>query len=435
MPAKRNQRNRSLWTIPMTYMGVAMIAGLILPRFESAFLGSYAHPVSVASAQAILSSIASGMLALTGIVFSLIFVMVTFSAMAYSPRLVAWFAGDPAIFHSLGIFIATFCYAIATLGWTDRGGSGKVPLFSGVLVVVLLVVSMLAFARLIQWVSSLQITRVLESVGRKGRQVVREMFPLLEAAGKEMVASLSRTAEHVWDLPVNQTLSYSGEPKTVGSLDVDALVLLATRVDAIIVLECAVGDTLADGSSLLNVMGGGAPIPEAELYRAIELVEERTFEQDPKYPIRLLVDIAIRALSPAINDPTTAVQAIDQIEDLLRRLGRRELEAGYAGDETGALRVIFPTPTWEDYLTLAFDEIRQCGATSVQVIRRLRSALFDLAETVPVAERQKAVQGYIEHMNMFVGRSISDAQDQMTAMQEDRQGLGLSRRRKVTPKV
>ncbi len=139
---------------------------------------------------------------------------------------------------------------------------------------------------------------------------------------------------------------------------------------------------------------------------------ERTFEQDPKYPLRLLVDIAIKAFSPAINDPTPAVEALDQIEDLLRRLGRRELDAGYAGDETGALRVIYPTPTWEDYLTLAFDETRQYGATSVQVMRRLRSALFDLAEAAPVPERRLAVQRYIEHLNLAVEHHIADVQDQ-----------------------
>src|SRR5467141_2460896 len=92
-------------------------------------------------------------------------------------------------------------------------------------------------------------------------------------------------------------------------------------------------------------------------------------------PIRLLVDIAIKALSPAINDPTTAVQAIDQIEDLLRRLGGHDLDAGYARDADGDLRLIFPMPTWEDYLVLAFDEIRHYGSDSVQVMRRLRSAL------------------------------------------------------------
>src|SRR5271168_4951450 len=80
---------------------------------------------------------------------------------------------------------------------------------------------------------------------------------------------------------------------------------------------------------------------------------ERTFEQDPKYALRLLVDIAIRALSPAINDPTTAVQALDQIEDLLLRLGSSNLDAGQFLDQDGKLRLVVPFPTWDDFLLLA----------------------------------------------------------------------------------
>jgi uncharacterized membrane protein len=426
---KKYLARRPVWMIPMIYVGVTMVASFTLPRLEHAYLASYSHSLSVASAQAVLSSIASGMMALTGIVFSLAFVMVQFSATAYSPRLVIWLARDPVLFHSLGVFIATFCYAIAALAWVDRDGSGKVPLFSAMLVVVLLIVSTMLFARLIQRLSDLQITRVLQHIGHRGRQVVRETFSLLDARAAEKVALLSSTADKVQDLPVSQTLHHSGEPKAVASFDVKALVRLATEADAVIVMECAVGDTLVDESPLLRVHGGREPIPEADLHRTVRLEMQRTFEQDPKYPIRLLVDVAIRALSPAINDPTTAVQALDQIEDLLLRLGRRELEAGYAGDEIGALRVVFPTPTWEDYLTLAFDEIRQYGATSVQVMRRLRSALFDLAEAVPVPERRLAVQRYLEHLTLMVERCVADLQDQQMAMQEDRQGLGLSRKR------
>lgn len=168
-------------------------------------------------------------------------------------------------------------------------------------------------------------------------------------------------------------------------------------------------------------------LPQTALRRAVELERQRTFEQDPKYSLRLLVDIAIKALSPAVNDPTTAVQVIDQIKDLLRRLGSRHLEVGQVTDETGALRLIFPTPNWEDFLMLAFDEIRLYGITSLQVMRRLRTALYDLASAVP-PERRKALRHYIEHLDRTVKDSIKDTEDQTTALQQDRQGLGLSRR-------
>ena len=169
-------------------------------------------------------------------------------------------------------------------------------------------------------------------------------------------------------------------------------------------------------------------MPEAALLRSVHLGRERTFEQDPKYPIRLLVDIAIKALSPAINDPTTAVQTIDQLEDLLRRLGTAELDAGYAVDESGELRLVFPTPTWEDYLALALDEIRQFGSNSVQVLRRLRSALVGLVKSLSGEDRTQPVRRYLEHLDRVIEASGFDVEDQRTARQEDRQGIGLSRR-------
>jgi uncharacterized membrane protein len=104
---------RPMWMIPMIYVGATIVAVFTLPRFEHSYLASYSHSISVSSAQALLSSIASGMMALTGIVFSLAFVMVQFSAAADSPRLVIWLSRDPVLFHYLGVFIATFFYAIA----------------------------------------------------------------------------------------------------------------------------------------------------------------------------------------------------------------------------------------------------------------------------------------------------------------------------------
>ena len=171
------------------------------------------------------------------------------------------------------------------------------------------------------------------------------------------------------------------------------------------------------------------PLFRPSLTRVVHLATSRSFEHDPKYAIRLLGDIAIRALSPAVNDPTTAVQALDQIEDLLRRLGRRRLEAGYARDAAGKVRVTFPVPTWQDYLAQAFDEIRQFGAASIQVDRRLRAALVGLGDSINVDERRAAVQQYIDRLNLGIGQSSFDDQDRAAAEQEDRQGLGLSRRR------
>ncbi len=414
------------WFIPMFYVSGAVLGGLAVPRIEQAYLAGYTLALSVASAQALLSAASSGMMALTGIVFAMAFVMVQFSAIAYSPRLVLWFARDRMLFHALGAFTATFIYALFTLAWVDRGGSAKVPLISMLLVGIMIIVSMLLFARLMQRLGDLQIGNVLHLVGDQGRAVIREMFRGLDDASAaahpaEGLASTARLGR------VTQTVKYFGKPRTVAKLEVDSLVGLAREARGTIAMACAVGDTLVEGAALLHVHNSGTPLPEDALRRAVHLERERTFEQDPKYPIRLLVDIAIKALSPAINDPTTAVQTIDQLEDLLRRLGAAELNAGYAVDESGAVRLVFPTPTWEDYLTLAFDEIRHFGSSSVQVMRRMKAALVGLAEALPSQERVEAVRRYLEHLDRVIGASPFDVEDKRMARQEDRQGIGLSR--------
>lgn len=417
------------WLIPLFYTVGSVLAGTILPRLENAYLSSYTHDVSVSSALAFFSAVGSGMMALTGIVFAIAFVVVQFSSVAYSPRLVIVFGSDPTLFHTLGVFFATFSYSLATIVWTDRSGSGKVPLFSSMLVEALLIVSMLAFARLIQSLNDLQVHNVLRVIGTQGRSVIQAMFPGVPDDG---VASNNQP----YDLgPVTQTIVHRDEPRVVARYDLAMLGRLAQMANAVVVLECGVGDTLVEDTVLLRVHGGTQPLPEAALMRAIRLSTVRTFEQDPKYAIRLLVDIAIRALSPAVNDPTTAVQALDQIEDLLRRLGRRQLDAGEVRDASGALRVIFPVPTWEDYLALSFDEIRQFGATSVQVVRRLRAALVGLADTVVMESRRDAVRQYLAHLNLGIEHSSFDVQDQAAALQEDRQGLGLSRKRRPVQPV
>ena len=410
----------SIWLIPTSYVAVSVVCAFALPRIEQAYLGSYTFNLSISLTQAYLSAAASGMMALTAIVFSVAFVMVQFSAVAYSPRLVLFFVRDRILFHTLGVFVATFVYSLWTLAWVDRAGSGTVPLFSTTLVVVMVVISMALFSVLVQRITDLQIGNVLRLIGDKGRDVIRDMFPRLDATQGADQVNRSVISSRTLLGPVTQTLKYSGKPRAIAKYDIAALVRQARESGAVIEMVCAVGDTLVEDSEILRVHGGKTAVPETRLLRAVKLETERTFEQDPKYPIRLLVDIGIKALSPAINDPTTAVQTIDQIEDLLRR---------YAADAEGSLRLVFPTPSWDDYLALAFDEIRQYGAGSVQVMRRLRSALTGLAESLTSPARIEAVQQYLKRLDSMIEHSALEADDRMAARQEDRQGLGLSRTR------
>jgi uncharacterized membrane protein len=420
MSHKNYTRQLSAWGIPAIYAGVAIAAALTFPRFESRIFPGLVSQVSISAATAIYSAIASGMIALTGIVFSLTFVMVQFSATAFSPRLVMWIARDPVMSHALGVFSATFLYAIAALAGVDRNGSGKVPFVSGWVVIGLLLASVGMFVALIHRVGLLQVNRMLIFTGDQGRRVITTLYP------RSKSASLAAGSGDFRALPCTQTLFHHGRPRSIQAVDVGAIVNLARVSGGVIEMVAAVGDTVVELTPLLRVYGAERPIDERELQDRVEIGEERTFEQDPKYAIRLLVDIAIKALSPAINDPTTAVQALDQIEDLLLRLSQRHLEIGRYYDSDDKLRLVVPFPTWDDLLRLAFDEICSYGSTSVQVMRRMNALITDMTQAVP-EERRPPLKYWNARLKATIARSFADGEERIDASREDRQGLGVPR--------
>jgi uncharacterized membrane protein len=418
-PARQRWLNLSGWIIPLIYAVIALAMGMILPRLEHYFLPRLVAAISAPAAEAICASIASGMISLTGIVFSLTFVMVQFSATAYSPRLVLWVARDPWMSHALGVFISTFLYALHLLAWVDRNASGRVPFITFWILFALLLASMGMFIALIQRVGLLQVNRMLIFTGNQGRQVIDQLYRLIESATGAEASNGYR------GLPVTQTLTHMGQPQVVQAIRATALLELAAQYDAVVEIVASVGDTVIETMPLLKVRGATRPLEEAALKGAIQLGNERTFEQDPKYAIRLVVDIAIKALSPAINDPTTAVQALDQIEDLLLRLGRRDLHGGTFCDRQGKLRLVVAFPTWDGLLRLALDEIRTYGADSIQVMRRMKALINNLQAALP-PKRHAALQYWEERLQESIARTFPDAEEQRHASVADRQGLGIA---------
>jgi uncharacterized membrane protein len=254
--------------------------------------------------------------------------------------------------------------------------------------------------------------------GDQGRQAIEELYPA-EGARSARIGT-----EVVERKPVTQTLVHAGRPLVIQAVDIGALIAQARQADAVIEVLSAVGDTVLELTPLLRVRGARQPLAEGALAESIEAGDERTFRQDPKYAIRLLVDIAIKALSPAVNDPTTAVQALDQIEDLLLRLGRRDLDIRAFHDDAGRLRLVVPFPTWDDFLLLALDEIRAYGASSVQVMRRMMALIKNLTELLPAA-RIPALERWERRLQSTIARSFADLDEKKDAAVADRQGLGL----------
>ncbi|GAA1209083.1 hypothetical protein GCM10009608_51420 [Pseudonocardia alaniniphila] len=166
------------------------------------------------------------------------------------------------------------------------------------------------------------------------------------------------------------------------------------------------------------------PPPDHHLQGRFALGRERTIEQDPSFALRVLVDIAIKALSPAVNDPTTAVQVLDHIEAFLAAVAGTRLRRQYvlAGPH-GTARVVLPGRDWAQYLQLAVTEIREYGAASTQVCRRLRALLDGLLDTVP-PDHRPAVLDELRRLDSSVDTAFADLARRSLARCSDRQGIG-----------
>jgi uncharacterized membrane protein len=184
-----------------------------------------------------------------------------------------------------------------------------------------------------------------------------------------------------------------------------------------------VGDHVAAGDPLFRVFQGGAALSPEALCQSVAVGQERGLGQDPTFAFRVLVDIANKGLSPAINDPTTAVLALDQIHYLLRKVGNRRLDTGLVRDAAGRLRLVYCTPDWGDFVCLAVTEIRHFGGASIQIARRLRAMLENLILTLPEA-RATLLRRELALLHRTAERFFVEPEDRALAEVSDFQGVG-----------
>lgn len=204
----------------------------------------------------------------------------------------------------------------------------------------------------------------------------------------------------------------------------ERLVAAAERADCRLEVLWAVGDFVPRGAALVRIAGDPAAVSRRSVVDSLAFGPERTLNEDVAYGIRMLVDIAERTLaSGPFADPTTAVQAIDRLHNIMRQIARRPLHPGEYRDRSGTVRLVVPTMRWEGYVRLAFDEIRQAGAGSPQVARRLKSALEDLLTVAPPDRRAP-----LEQQRALLAELAADAAgtraDREAALRADASGLG-----------
>lgn len=318
------------------------------------------------------------MTSLLALVFTIITVIIQLATGQYSARALRTLYMDRPTHFTIGIFVTTITYSLMVL---PSVSSENDPLGVTVMVAVLLaVLSVVTFAIFAHHVAHLiRVGSLTATMAGDTRSVI----------DREMPHPVSRETEApTASGPPKERPSRSVYTTTSGSLvDVDEAALLraAQVMDGVIEVVPVIGDYLPDGATLFRIWGSDTS--HDALRQSVTLDVERTLNRDVAWGLRLLVDVCVRALSPGINDPTTAVQSLDRIHDLLRLLATRAMPKTQWFDPEGELRVLMHSPNWEDFVALGTDEVRQAGAQQLQVVRRLRALLLDVRDVAPPGRR------------------------------------------------
>jgi uncharacterized membrane protein len=370
----RESVRSGFWALPAAFVVVALLLALGLValdrRLQDGAVGGLTFGAGPDGAREVLSAITTSMITFTGLVFSITIVVLQLTSSQFSPRVLRTFLRDRVTQASLGTFVATFVYAVLVLRTVDgRDDDRFVPAVATTAGVVLLLVSVGVFVAYIHHVATaIQVSSVIGAIGEETRRSLERRYPA--DATVPPPGPLPETVAAV--LPAAR----SG---VVTRVDEARLVRAAQDAGAVLRLVVPLGGYVPEGAPLIEVLGGSTGAAPGAL-AAVRQARDRDLHSDVAFGLRQLVDIAERALSPGINDPTTAVQALDELHDLLRRLAVRPLRTGVHRDEAGAVRLVAPAETMASFLDLALLEIEQYGRDSRQVRERVRALLDDLLD-------------------------------------------------------
>jgi uncharacterized membrane protein len=417
----RHFLENSIWVAPAVAMVLALVAIRVLHWIEESM--GWETTLNAETARTVLAGLAGAMFTFIVFVCSSLLLVVQLASAQLTPRVIGTMFRDPVTKFALAVFVFAFTFVLAAL---IRVGS-SVPYLITQVAGYCSVVTIGMFLYLIDHVGKmLRPSGALASVAAEGHEVLDSVYP------RRLTDKVEPIVEDTDQESAPGRALTSPRGGVVLAFDVEGLVALAARHDCLIEMVPQVGNLLGPGDAVLRVHGG-ADLPPEALLQSIALGTERTMEQDPTFAFRVIVDIASKGLSPAINDPTTAVLALDHIHHLLRHVGKRRLDNARVRDATGRVRLVYRTPDWEDFVTLAVTEIRQFGGTSIQVARRLRAMLENLIQTLP-PERAAPLQQELKILKRTAERFFHEPEDRALADISDAQGVGgaQDRRRPLT---
>lgn len=403
----------SLWFFPAVMTLGGAVAALVLVRSDSFVLGDtpaseivWLFAGTAEGARGVLSAITSSIITVTGVVFSVTIVALQLASQQFTPRVLRQFMSDRANQLVLGVFIGTFTYTLLvqrTVRSAEESGDAFVP---AVAITVAVVFALVSIGFLIFFIDhaarSIQANTIMARVTRE----TLASFPHVAKADEQDVAELP--ADVVPDAAPAVVRAHRADYIT--GLDHDRLVELARRHDLLLRVEHRVGAFVMEGVPLLHVWGDAPPEVAAQLRDAYVFGSGRTPHQDPEIGIIELVDIAVKALSPGINDPTTAMMAIDRLGEVLMKIGTGRPAARARRDDAGTIRLLLPPYRFDELVGMAFDQIRHYGVSNPTVAIKLVTTMG--AAATLVGERERPVlRDAIRHTLAAAEAAVSDARD------------------------
>ncbi len=411
----RDRLRTQLWPLPVAGIVLAVVAGVLIPHFDArvdANLPSWSTAVlfggDAGVARSLLDAISSSLITVTSLTFSLTVVTLQLASSQFSPRLLRTFTSDTFVQSTLAIFLSTFTYALTVLRAVrsgDTGGTAFVPRISVTFAFILVVVSVLGLVLFLAHLArQIRVETMLRDVHDDAIATVQGSTNPLEEA--RLLPPLPHRPTHALDI---SALS-SG---FLTSIDEGELLAAATEADAFLKIDCHPGNSIVKGvpigtawSTTDDLVGETFERMQAAVRGAIKVGYERTAAQDVAYGLRQLTDVANKALSPGINDPTTAVHALGHISAILCQLAGRDLNSIVLRDGDDHVRVVLRRPSFAELLDAAITQPRRYGSSDPQLLNRILQLLEELAwhldDAAPIRQQ-------LERLRNTVSQSDFDA--------------------------
>ncbi len=416
--AKLQDLWNALWFLPalivlgFAALAVAMveISGVVSDEVLAHFPRLFGADAE--SSRAMLAAIASSIITVAGVTFSITVLVISQVSSQYTPRILRNFLRDRPSQVVLGVLVGAYVYCLMVMR-TIRAEPDIVPSLAVLLGIVTGVIAVGFLVYFLHHIaSSLEAGTIIARIRQETAEAVDRLFPAeLGTEAEEGPASNAGQHSRMWKSIVSKKTGY------LQRVDSEVLLKVACQKELLLRIECCVGDFVAEGAALLSVADTNPDERLSERVRGCFVIDtHRTIYQDAAFGIRQLVDMALKALSPGINDSTTAVTCVDHLGALLARLASRSIPSRCRAAE-GQLRLIAPRPTFESFLDEAFEEIRRFGSNNVVVLARMLRALETIASAARSADRLALLKTHAERVLLVARTQIALAQDQSIVVQ------------------